>query len=157
MQILHMGMYITVKRMFMLGTVAPPEYHSAERGSWLPPAETVDVFDLCIKTESNECEQCVRDVAHPFPPAVPGLGWWPYCSWLRLAINSHWPRLWRVSLQGDIGALCQTSSYQLATGYHSAWNNTIQDPSDWGSKITDKLWDALTVLNPPWKDRVLKG
>lgn len=84
---------------------------------------------LCERVVSNECEQRVRDVAHILPPAVLpciGLGWWPYCSWLMLAINSHWKRPWGVSLQGDIGP------YQLATGYHSAWNNTMQYPSDWG-------------------------
>ena len=82
----------------ILGTTVPPENHSAEtqRWPWLPPVATADVFDACVKTENEEGEQSVRDVTHPAPPAVLpciGLGWWPYCSWLRVAISSHWPSL----------------------------------------------------------------
>lgn len=31
---------------------------------------TVDVFNICIKTKSNEGEQCVKDIVLPVPPAV---------------------------------------------------------------------------------------
>lgn len=62
---------------------------------------------LSQRVVSNECKQHVIDVAHLLLPAVLpciGLGWWPYCSWLMLAISSHWKRPWGVSLQGDIRA-----------------------------------------------------
>lgn len=83
------------------------------------PVVTGNDFDICAKTKTNECDWGVRDVAHPLPlPAVLpciGLGRWPYCSRLRLAINCHRLRLWPESLQGDTGAHCQTSSWQDIT------------------------------------------